>query len=106
MISGDQDNALMGASPTKQNGGTTKELNHCDKVAVGGKVMSTGNAMPVREDLLESLSYLISLKVANNEYEDYRQAAREEYIGSSVCPSSVQLDMNSDASIDIFALAG
>jgi hypothetical protein len=62
------ENALTGAYPTQKNDGSTDARNHCDKVVVGGSLMSTANAMPVRHDLNEALSYLIAWKVANNEY--------------------------------------
>jgi hypothetical protein len=61
-------NALAGKFPTRQNDGSRLERNHCDKVAAGGSVLSIANAMPVRADLQEPLSYLISRKRLNNEY--------------------------------------
>ena len=51
------ENALTGAYPTAKNDGSSKELNHCDKVTAGGSLISTANVMPVRRDLREALTY-------------------------------------------------
>jgi hypothetical protein len=99
------ENALTGAYPTTQNDGKSADKNHCDKVAVGGSLMSTANAMPVRQDLNEALSYLIARKVTNNEYATFRKKAREKFIGADMCPK-VGKSALAGASIDAFALAG
>ena len=52
-----------------------------DKIAVGGVIMAAPNAMPIRDDLQEGISYLVSRKVTNNEYAGLRDAARQKYIG-------------------------
>ena len=100
-------NALAGRVPTKQNDGSTPEKNHCDKTSVGGSVMAISNAMPVRQDLLEPLSYLISKKRMNNDYAAVRDAARERFIGQDMCLGAGDPgDDVAAASIDTYALAG
>jgi hypothetical protein len=53
----------------------------CFLAAVGGSVLAIPNAMPVRADLQEPLSYLISRKRLNNEYAKMRDSARDRFIG-------------------------
>ena len=42
--------------------GDTPGTHHCDKTAVGGSLISTANVMPVRADLVEALTFIISRK--------------------------------------------
>ena len=44
-------------------------------------MLAIPNAMPVRADLQEPLSYLISRKRLNNEYAKMRDSARDRFIG-------------------------
>eukprot|EP01047_Picozoa_sp_COSAG01_P034158 COSAG01_NODE_2552_length_7463_cov_644.066947_2_plen_1015_part_00 len=99
------ENCLTGACRTTKNDGSSRELNHCDKVAAGGSLMSTPNVMPVRYDLRESLSYMISRRVANNEYANFRQKAREQFLGPNLCPQGGAID-TSKAQIDAQAMTG
>ena len=69
--------------------------------------MGIPNAMPVRQDLLEPLSYLISKKRMNNDYAKMRDSARERFIGADMCPGAGELaEAEAAASIDTYALAG
>eukprot|EP01047_Picozoa_sp_COSAG01_P047214 COSAG01_NODE_4491_length_4978_cov_17.492109_1_plen_836_part_10 len=99
------ENCLTGACPTPKNDGSSKALNHCDKVAIGGSLLSTSNVMPVRHDLREALAYMISRRVANNEYANFRQKAREQFLGPNLCPEEDVTETNK-AQIDGHAMAG
>ena len=47
--------------------------------------MSVTNALPVREDLVESLSYLISRNIAKSDYTKKRDVARERFLVANQC---------------------
>ena len=57
--------------------------------------MAAPNAMPIRDDLQEGISYLVSRKVTNNEYAGLRDAARQKYIGPGMCPAAAEKRTNS-----------
>ena len=65
--------------------------------------MAAPNAMPIRDDLQEGISYLVSRKVTNNEYAGLRDAARQKYIGPGMCPAAAEKP--SGAAIDEASLA-
>ena len=65
--------------------------------------MAAPNAMPIRDDLQEGISYLVSRKVTNNEYAGLRDAARQKYIGAGMCPAAAEKP--SGAAIDEASLA-
>ena len=43
---------------------------HCNKVMVGGALLSQGNAMPVRDAIEVPLSYLLAKHIAGGTYEE------------------------------------
>jgi len=91
----------------QRDGGTDAR---CNKVLVGEVILSIGNAMPIRPDLQEPMSWAMALRSSSGAYELAAVQARRAYVEPKSCGAQGQRDdgrsLADMASIFVVALTG
>jgi hypothetical protein len=99
--------ARAGKMPTTKNAGVKDDGsdNHCDKTTVGEAVLSVPNALPVRDDYAEALSYLVTKYARANRYSELKGEAQRNVLVPDQCPSVSEMAGDKvDYKIDAWAM--
>jgi hypothetical protein len=65
---------------------------HCNKVAVGGTLLSQGNGMPVRDEIEMAMSFVVAKHVTEGKYHSLRAEYKGTYVGSATCDVADEMD--------------